>query len=190
MPRLIHLNGPSGVGKSTVARMYADRHPGVLDLDTDQIVSLIGGWQDNFWAALKAGRALAIGMAETHLRTGHDVVMPQLATKPDEIEGFQAAADRAGAEYLEVALLAGKPQMLDRFSGRATSAVHCHIDEIIARAGGPALLAQIHDHLSTYLLDRPDCALVPTDGRDAAQTYDAVIAALATQTRSRGGRVG
>jgi hypothetical protein len=49
VPRLIHLNGPSGIGKSTIARCYAEGHPGVLDL----------------------------AMAEAHPRTGHDVVMPQ-----------------------------------------------------------------------------------------------------------------
>jgi predicted kinase len=182
MPQLIHLNGPSGVGKSTVARMYADRHPGVLNLDTDQIVSLIGGWQDNFWVALEAGRRLAISMAETHLRTGHDVVMPQLTTRLDEVEGFQSAALRVGAEYREIVVMAGKEQMVDRFTGRAASgdpAMQRFIDEIVARGGGPKLLAKIHDDLSAYLRTRPDCVVVPTDDRDPAQTYDAVVAVLA-----------
>jgi len=188
MVQLIHVNGPSGVGKSTVAQMYADEHPGVLNLDTDQVVSLIGGWQDNFWQALKAGRLLAIGMAEAHLRAGHDVVMPQLATKVEEVAGFQAAADRAGAEYREIVLMASKQQMIDRFAGRAAGgdpARHRHIDEIVARGGGPVLLERIHDHLAAYLVGRPNCVIVPTDGRDADQTYDAVIDALATSQATR-----
>jgi predicted kinase len=174
MPRLIHLNGPSGVGKSTVARMYADRHPGVLDLDTDQIVSLIGGWQDAFWKALHAGRALAISMAETHLRTGHDVVMPQLATQWSEVEGFEAAAARAGAEYREIVLTIGKQQMVERCTSRPPNI----IDEIITRGGGPVLLAKIHDDLTAYLATRPNCVQVATDERDAAETYVAVVATL------------
>jgi len=43
---MILLNGPPGVGKSTVARMYAHAHPLSLNLDIDQIRSLIGGWRD------------------------------------------------------------------------------------------------------------------------------------------------
>lgn len=161
--------------------MYADRHPGVLNLDTDQVVSLIGGWQDNFWQTLKAGRLLAISMAETHLRTGHDVVMPQLATKWEEVEGFETAAGRVGAEYREIVLMVGKQQMVERYTGRAASAdlARRHMDEIVARSGGPELLARIHDHLTAYLDTRPDCVVVQTDGRDASQTYDAVTAALA-----------
>lgn len=182
MPRLIHLNGPSGVGKSTVARMYADRHPGVLDLDADQIVSLIGGWQDDFWQALHAGRALAISMAETHLRDGHDVVMPQLVTRRSEVEGFEAAAARAGAEYREIALTIGKQRMVRRFTGRTPST----IDEIIAQAGGPVLLERIHDHLTAYLDTRPNCVQVPTDECDADETYDAIVAALCANSRRSG----
>jgi hypothetical protein len=60
-------------------------------------------------------------MVETHLRTGHDVVMPQLVTAPDEIEGFETAVHRSGAEYREVVLLAEKQQALDRFACRAAS---------------------------------------------------------------------
>ncbi|MFD8492913.1 AAA family ATPase [Amycolatopsis sp. NPDC059657] len=178
MPRLIHLNGPSGVGKSTIAQLYADRHPGVLNLDTDQIVSLIGGWRDDFWATLHAGRSLAIAMAETHLRSGHDVVMPQLTTRLAEIEGFEEAASRAGAQYREIVLTIAKPQMLDRFAGRTAArhdARHRHIDEIITRGGGPKLLERIHDHLTAYLAIRPDCRVVPTDGLSPEQTYAEVI---------------
>jgi len=39
MPILIHLNGPSGVGNSTLAQRYVDEHPGVLNLDIDALVS-------------------------------------------------------------------------------------------------------------------------------------------------------
>ncbi|SDW67375.1 Predicted ABC-type ATPase [Amycolatopsis xylanica] len=178
MPRLIHLNGPSGVGKSTIAQLYTDRHAGVLNLDTDQIVSLIGGWQDDFWTALRAGRVLAIAMAETHLRTGHDVVMPQLTTRLEEIEGFEAAAARGGAEYREIVLTVEKPRMLDRFARRIAgehAARHRHMDEIVTRGGGPILLERIHDHLTAYLGTRPDCRIVPTDGLSPEQTYAEVI---------------
>ncbi|WP_370949925.1 AAA family ATPase [Amycolatopsis sp. cg5] len=178
MPRLIHLNGPSGVGKSTIAQLYVDRHAGVLNLDTDQIVSLIGGWQDDFWVALRAGRALAIAMAETHLRAGHDVVMPQLTTRFEEIEGFEAAAERAGAQYREIVLTVAKPRMLDRFAGRVTGeheARHRRMDEIVTRGGGQKLLERIHDHLTAYLATRPDCRVLPTDGLTPEETYAEVI---------------
>lgn len=181
MPQLIHLNGPSGVGKSSVAQLYVDRHPGVLNLDTDQIVSLIGGWQHDFWKTLRAGRLLAISMAETHLRTGHDVVMPQLTVKAEEVDGFQAAAAVAGAEYREIVLTVAKEQMFARFTERAKTSQHDrhrHLDEIITREGGTTLLARIHEHLTAYVETRPACVVVPTDGLDPAQTYAAVLAAL------------
>ncbi|MDT7725710.1 MAG: hypothetical protein QOI21_2286 [Actinomycetota bacterium] len=193
MPQLIHLNGPSGVGKSTVAQLYADRHPGVLNLDTDQVVSLIGGWQDNFWQTLKAARLLAISMVETHLRTGHDVVMPQLVTSAEEVVRFEAAARDCGARYREIVLMAGKQQVVDRFAGRAASgdpARHRYIDEIITRGGGPVLLERIHDHLTEFLRERPACAIVHTDGRDPRQTCDAVTATLAGVAGNATGHAG
>lgn len=84
MPRFIHLNGPPGIEKSTVARAFADEHPGVLNLDIDQVVRQIGGWQDSFWDAFEAGRLLAAAMARTHLAAGSDVVMLQLVTNARE----------------------------------------------------------------------------------------------------------
>jgi hypothetical protein len=55
MPRLIHLNGPSRVGKSTLARRYVDEHPGTLALDLDVLAGLIGGWREDFSAVFGGG---------------------------------------------------------------------------------------------------------------------------------------
>ena len=41
MVRLIHLNGPPGIGKSTIASAFADRHPGVLNLDIDRVAAIV-----------------------------------------------------------------------------------------------------------------------------------------------------
>lgn len=185
MPRLIHLNGPSGIGKSTIARSYAERHPGVLNLDTDHVVRLIGGWRDTFFETFKAAQLLTRAMAETHLRTGHDVVMPQLATRVVDIEAFEAAAAGCGAEYREILLTADKPVALERFAGRVAdgAAATKGIDDVVQERGGTAVVGRIHDQLAAYLPQRPACVVVPTDGRAPEQTYDDVLAALAPVRR-------
>jgi len=106
MARLLHLNGPPGVGKSSVARAYAADHPGALLLDADVVVSMISGWRDAFWETLHVARRLAAAMAREHLVAGADVVLPQLVTRDDEIAPYLAAVDDAGATYVEVVLLA------------------------------------------------------------------------------------
>ncbi len=70
MATLIHLNGPPGIGKSTLAALYADRHPGTLNLDIDTLHPLVGGWQDPDNHTHQVLRPVALAMASTHLGGG------------------------------------------------------------------------------------------------------------------------
>ncbi|WP_206784080.1 AAA family ATPase [Amycolatopsis sp. MtRt-6] len=180
MPRLIHLNGPSGIGKSTIAQAYVEQHPGVLNLDTDRVVCLIGGWRDTFFQTFKAAQLLAVAMAETHLRTGHDVVMPQLATRVVDVRPFELAADNCQAEYREILLTAEKSVACGRFAERAANgdAATKGVDDVLRERGGTAVVERIHDQLAAYMPQRPRCLVVPTDGRAPGETYDAVLAHL------------
>jgi hypothetical protein len=55
---------------------------------------------------------------------------------------------------------------------------HRHINEIVERSGGRALLERIHGQLGEYLLGRPQHVVVDTDDLDSEQTYSALVAAL------------
>ncbi|ANZ40743.1 hypothetical protein BBK82_36870 [Lentzea guizhouensis] len=171
MPRLIHLNGPTGVGKSTLAARYAADHPLTLNLDADQVVRLVGGWRDNFFATVDLVRPLAITMAAHHLRTGHDVVMPQLIADRGQREVFADAVTAAGARYVEVVLLAPRTTAIARFEQRDEP-----IDAVVTALGGQALIHQVFDDLQRYLT--PGTTVIQTGEHDVEQTYTTLLAAL------------
>lgn len=176
MPRLIHLNGPSRVGKSTLARRYVDEHPGTLALDLDILAGLIGGWRQNFSAALGIARAHGRALATRHLCEGYDVVLPQLVTSYDRGPGFEEAARETGATYIEVALLVDDEQQ--RLRGKKP------INEVEARIQTKLenpdsdLIDRIRQHLNEYLAERPHTIRLDTTGLGEDASYEGLLNAL------------
>lgn len=88
--RLVLLNGLPGVGKSRLAREYVATRPGALNLDIDVLRTLLGGpWAET----AELGRSLALSLIETHVGSGHEVVVPQLVADADELSRFEQAAE-------------------------------------------------------------------------------------------------
>ncbi len=176
MSRLIHLNGPSGAGKSTLARRFVDEHPGTLNLEADRVATMIGGWERDFAATLTPARRLATAMAETHLASGRDVIMPQLATSLDQVACFEEAAIRTGSTYLEIALLVEPEEQVVRFRGRPPATEpERHIGEYIEGRGGATVLNRIHRHFAEYLQSRPNAKHLDTRQRSVDATYRALL---------------
>jgi AAA domain len=181
MARLIHLNGPPGVGKSTVARLYAADPPGTLAVDVDLVVSMIGGWRENFWQTLPVGRRLAALMAQEHLASGQDVLLPQLVTSKCEIEPYLAAVQNAGATYSEIVLFADLHTTVARFVERPMGEVDSidrHLTDVVREGGGDHLLRKIRGDLTDYLAEAENYVAVDTTGQTIAETYDRVRAAM------------
>ena len=186
MPRVIHLNGPSRVGKSTLARRYADDHPGTLVLDPDVLAGLVGGWRDDFAGALETARDLARALAARHLGAGHDVLFPQLVTSFDRVPDatLEETAAAAGATYVEVALLVDEPEHLQRLRDkRPTGAVEARVQEALT-APGSDLVGRIRGHLAEHLATRPHALRINTTGLTEDAAYHRLRATL-DETRSR-----
>ena len=180
MPRLIHLNGPSRVGKSTLAHRYGEEHPGTLVLDLDMLAASVGGWQEDFSAALEVARDRGRDLAVRHLLSGHDVVLPQLVTVHDDDPdpAFEEAARTAGASYLQIALVVDEDEHLRRLRAKQpTTAVEAHVQSVLEDPAAD-LVGRIRRHLDAYLELRPPAATIDTTGLTEDASYGRLLQEL------------
>ena len=169
MARLIHLNGPSRVGKSTLARRYADNHPGTLCLDVDVLVGQVDGWREDFSAAFLVATSHGLDLVKSHLHDGQDVVIPQLVTIFDQGNPFEAAATEVGARFVEVALLVDIEEHTRRLRDKKPAFdVEARIQSVLETSD---LVERIRGHLAEYLQGRPDTIQLDTTGLTIDQTY-------------------
>lgn len=166
--------------------MYVDEHPGVLNLDIDQVRALIGGWRERFAETGEIVRPVALSMAAAHLRGGRDVVMPQFLARLSEVERFEAVARDNGAVFCEVVLMDDKQPSIERFDRRGQDGQlpwHGQVRQIVEDLGGPVFLAAMYDQLTAVVAARPNARVVPSVAGAIQQTYQALSEVLDLKPR-------
>lgn len=124
-PVLVLLNGLPASGKSTVAREWCERAESQLPLalDLDLLRGMLGGWRRTPVDAGLAARAVALVAAGTHLRAGHDVIVPQYLRRHAFIDQLADVAARSGAAFLECVLVVESATAAKRLIARSAEAV-------------------------------------------------------------------
>lgn len=178
MPRLIVLNGPPGIGKSTVALRYVEDHPMALSLEQDVVRGLLGGWRSRETESGALARELCLAMARTHLVAGHDVVVPQFVANPDYLDRLSALGLHVGAQHIEFVLLDHLDSAQRRFHARIDDPLRAEHQRVAASfieaAGG---YQHQYARLTRCLADRASIEVHSIEG-DPDQTYRAVLAYL------------
>ena len=191
MALLILLNGPPGIGKSTLSALYVERHPGTLNLDIDGLHRLVGGWEDTWGRTHDILRPIALAMASAHLAGGRDVIVPQYLGALKSIVAFEDVARAQAAEVREIVLLDDKAQSIRRFHRRQDdSPWGVHNRALVARHGGSAMLAAMYDQLLEVVGLRTSAVVIRSELDAVERTYDALIDAIQGRTEDATGSSG
>ncbi len=116
--KLIILNGPSGVGKSTVAgRLHALMPTSVL-IDIDELRRTIPGYREKWEEGGRLAYDYAANAIEDALKAESDVIVDKTITQPQVLDTFVSTAHQYEAEVIEFLLFAQKETVQKRAEDR------------------------------------------------------------------------
>jgi 2-phosphoglycerate kinase len=180
-PKLILINGPLGIGKSTITRLYADEHPLTLMLDIDGVWSMISHWREQKDASAPLSKEMALALASINLRAQHDVVIPQILQTKELVDRFIALAEEYNADFYEILLIVDKEDAIDRFIQRGKANGNpsgFRTGGIIDTSGREKKLAEMYDNMLEVAASRQHVIKIRPILDDINGTYSEIIKAI------------
>ena len=163
--KLILINGPTGIGKSTIAGKLHQLLPLSFLLDIDAQRRYISGYKEHRKESGDLVLKLSLAMVENYLQSGHDVIIDKVFTDPQVTDKFFELGKKYNATIFEFVLNADKETLIARANERGY------------RDGSmltPEKVPEFWDAMQNYIKERPEAVVVDTKTMSVNGTFEYV----------------
>jgi predicted kinase len=161
--KLILINGPTGIGKSTIAQKLQHVLPLSFLLDIDAQRRYISGYKEHRDESLDLVMKLSYAVIETALQNGRDVVIDKVLTDTEVSERFLELGRKYDAAVFEFVLNADKETLIARANQRG------YIEGSMLT---PEKVPEFWDRIQSYLIERPDAIVIDTKSMSPDDTFE------------------
>lgn len=168
--KLIILNGPTGVGKSTLAARLHREMPSSVLIDIDELRRTIPDYRERREESLRQAYELAAKSIEENLEVGKDVIIDKTIGDTNVLDRFVATAQECGADACELLLFADKGTVRARADARGY------------KPGGLLTPERVEEHwerANELRGLRKKALVIDTTGLRPDEVFSATLAALA-----------
>src|SRR3989344_4880700 len=116
--KLIIINGPCGIGKSTVAKRLHDALALSFYLDGDAQSRYISHYKEHDIERREITRAVCAGIIEACFKVGHDVIVDKMMFDQSVLNAYYQIAQKYQADVSEFILWAPKDLIMSRAHAR------------------------------------------------------------------------
>ncbi|MCF7816100.1 MAG: ATP-binding protein [Candidatus Pacebacteria bacterium] len=144
--KLILINGPTGIGKSTIAAKLHQALPLSFLLDIDAQRRYISGYKEHREESRELVTELSLAMVENYLQSGHDVIIDKVFTDAKISDAFLERGRKYNATIFEFVLNTDKETLVARANERGY------------REGSmltPEKVPEFWERMQSYIKERP-----------------------------------
>lgn len=116
--KIIIINGPCGVGKSSIAMRLHEAFPRSFLLDIDSVRRLFSQYKEKREESGQASLKLSEAIVETCLNMGYDVIVDKMQFDTEVLDRYYEIAKQKEAEVKEIILWATKEVVMERAHAR------------------------------------------------------------------------
>jgi broad-specificity NMP kinase len=160
--KLIIINGPTGIGKSTISKMIHNDLALSFLLAMDEQRRYISKYREYRIDSRDLVRNLSLGIIDTYLQTGHDVIIDAVIIDSILMGKIMAIGAKYNATILEFILNSDKNTLIERAKNRGY------------REGGlltPKKVIEFWENIHFFIKERTDAIVIDTTNLKIEDTY-------------------